>query len=97
MSFVVAATWVARGGEEANVANAIEQLAASSRAERGCLVYRAQRSLEDPRVLFLYEVYESREAYEHHLASDHFRAYATDLGIPLLERRERAFYETFAD
>ena len=97
MSFVVAATWVARDGEEASVAHAIEQLAGPTRAEPGCLVYKAQRSVDDPQVFLLYEVYESREAYEAHLGSGHFRTYASDLGIPLLERRERAFYETFAD
>ena len=97
MSFVVAATWVAREGEESRVGHAIEQLAGPTRAEPGCLVYRAQRSVDDPRFFLLYEVYESHEAYERHLDSEHFRAYAIDLGIPLLERRERAFYETFAD
>jgi quinol monooxygenase YgiN len=97
VSFVVVATWVAREGEEERVAGAIEQLTGPSRAESGCLTYQAQRSLEEPRSFLLYEVYESREAYEEHLASDHFRRFATELGIPLLERRERRFYETFPD
>lgn len=96
MSFVVTACWVARAGEEEHVAAAIEQLAARSRAEPGCVMYRAQRNLEDQRIFLLYEVYASREAYAQHLASEHFRLYATECGIPLLEARERTFYEPFA-
>ncbi len=97
VSFVVVAKWTARAGEEQRVGEAISQLASPTRRERGCLEYFAQRSLDDPHVFLLYEMYESRDAYEAHLASDHFRTYATELGIPLLESRERAFYETFAD
>ena len=94
MSFVVVAKWTARRGEEERVAGAIAQLTGPSRAEPGNLEYRAQRSIDNRGVFLLYEVYESRDAYELHLASDHFRTYATELGIPLLESRERAFYET---
>ena len=97
MSFVVVAKWTARAGEEQRVAEALSQLAAQTRRELGCLEYRAQRNLDNRRVFLLYEVYESRDAYEAHVASDHFRTYATDLGIPLLESREPSFYETFAD
>ena len=97
MSFVVAAKWVARTGNEDTVRGAIEELASLSRAEPGCIEYHAQQGIDEPTVFLLYEVYASSTAYEQHLETEHFRRYAVELGIPLLERREREFYETFAD
>ena len=31
------------------------------------------------------------------LASEHFTRYAVGIGLPLLESRERSFFESFAD
>jgi quinol monooxygenase YgiN len=45
-------------------------------------------------VFFFYERYESPEAYQAHLDSEHFRRYGLGEAIPLLESREREFYET---
>lgn len=97
MSFVVVATWTARAGHEEDVRTAIEKLVEPSRAEPGCLVYQPQRSVDDGRVFLLYEVYRSRDDYDAHQASEHFRRHALEEGIPLLESRERAFFETFFD
>jgi quinol monooxygenase YgiN len=93
VSYVVLAKWVARADEEEKVADAIAKLVEPSRAEPGCLIYRAHRDLDEPRVFLLYEEYTDRAAYEAHAASDHFRRYAIEEGIPLLETRERSFYE----
>lgn len=97
MSFVVVALWTARAGEEGRVRKVLERMGEPSRSERGCLLYRTQQSQEDPRVFLLYEVYRSRDDYELHLASEHFQRYAVEVGIPLLENRERSFYESFGD
>jgi quinol monooxygenase YgiN len=72
-------------------------MGAPARAEQGSLVYRIQQKLDDPRVFLLYEVYRSREDYETHLYSEHFARNATKVGIPLLESRERSFYESIVD
>jgi quinol monooxygenase YgiN len=93
MTYVVIARWVARPGEEDAVAEAISRLTEPSRAEPGCIVYRPHRELEDPRVFLLYEEYSDRAAYDAHAASEHFRRHAIEGGIPLLETRERSFYE----
>jgi quinol monooxygenase YgiN len=93
VTYVVAAKWIAREGEEQRVAAAISKLVDPSRAEPGCLVYRTHRDLDDPRVFFLYEEYTEQAAYEAHAESDHFRRHALEEGIPLLEARERSFYE----
>jgi quinol monooxygenase YgiN len=95
VTYVVLARWTAKDGAEDRVAAAIENLVAPSRAEPGCRVYQPHRSLEDPRIFLLYEEYEDEVAYEAHGASDHFRQHALGEGIPLLESRERTFFEPF--
>jgi quinol monooxygenase YgiN len=97
MSLVVIAVWTARSGKEEQVQQVLEKMAPPSRAETGCLLYRLQRSRDDPRVFLLYEIYRSEEDYELHLSSNHFQRHAIKTGIPLLESRKRTFYNSFAD
>jgi quinol monooxygenase YgiN len=94
MAFVVAATWTARSGEEEKVLAAIRELVEPSRAEPGCLLYRPNRSADDPRVFFFYEEYAEESAYKAHGESEHFKRYGLGEAIPLLESRERAFFQT---
>jgi quinol monooxygenase YgiN len=95
MAYVVAARWVARAGEEEKVAAAVEKLVAPSRAEPGILFFQPHRDPENPRVFYFYEQYVDQSAYETHGASDHFQRHGVGEAIPLLEDRERAFYETW--
>ena len=95
MGFVVCATWTARAGEEERVRGCIERLVEPSRAEPGNRLYQPARDPENPRVFFLYEIYDDEAAYRAHGESPHFRELALGEAIPLLESRERSFYETF--
>jgi quinol monooxygenase YgiN len=45
----------------------------------------------------LFEVYDNEEAYRAHTESDHFRRLAIETAIPLLESREREFFDTVGD
>ena len=94
MAFAVAARWVARAGEEEQVLRCIDALTQGSRAEDGCRFYQANRDLDDPKVFFLYEIYDDRAAADAHWASAHFREHALEDAIPRLETRERWFYVT---
>jgi quinol monooxygenase YgiN len=94
MSFAVEARWVARPGEEDEVVRCLQALTAATRREAGCRFYQASRSLDDPRVFLLFEVYDDRAAADAHWASDHFRRLALEDAIPRLESRERRFYST---
>jgi len=97
VSFVVTAVWTAKNGQEDAVAAAVEQLVEPSRNEPGNLVYQPHRDPENPAVFFFYEQYSDRAAYEAHGASDHFKKLGFETAIPLLESRERAFYETWLE
>lgn len=94
MAYVVAATWVARDGEEDTVLDAIKKLAPASRNEPGNRYYQATRDPDDPRVFFLFEIYDDEDAYKAHGASEHFEKYGFGQAIPALESRERKFFET---
>ena len=95
MAFAVAAKWVAREGEEEKVAGLIERMVGPSRAEPGSIMYQAHRDPENPRVFFFYEQYVDRAAFDAHVQTEHFQTIAIPLAIPLLESRERGFYETW--
>lgn len=94
MAFAVAARWVAKEGEQAEVLRCIHALGEASRAEAGCRFYQANTDPEDPTVFFLYEIYDDRAAADAHWASEHFRVHALEDAIPRLESRERWFYST---
>ncbi|MFC7531799.1 putative quinol monooxygenase [Actinoplanes sp. GCM10030250] len=94
MAYVVNATWTAEPGQEAVVLDAIEKLTAPSREEPGNRFYQAYRDPAEPSVFRLFEIYDDEEAYAAHGASPHFAKYALGQAIPVLAKRERAFYTT---
>ena len=94
MTYVVTARWLAKEGEEEKVREAITKMIEPSRAEPGCLFYQPNRDPENPCVFFFYELYTDEEAYRAHGESEHFQRHAIGEAIPLLESRERIFYET---
>jgi quinol monooxygenase YgiN len=95
MAFVVTARWTVKEGHERQVEDAILGLVQPSRGEPGNLFYQANRNVDDPRVFFFYEVYADRAGYEAHGASEHFQRLGHGTAIPLLESRERQFYDTY--
>lgn len=97
MAYVVSALWRANEGEEERIARIIEEMTAPSRGEPGNVFYQANRSLEDPRLFYLYEQYTDEEGYKAHQDSEHFQRLVVGEAIPHLESRERAFYETMVD
>jgi len=94
MPYVVSATWTAEPGQEGVVLDAIEKLTPPSRAEDGNVFYQAYQDAADPLVFRLFEIYDDEAAYAAHGASDHFTEFGHGLAIPVLAKRERAFYET---
>lgn len=91
MAYVVIAIWVAREGEEDEVANAIKALVGPTRDEPGNLVYEPHRDRDNPRRFVVYEKFVDEEAYRAHGDSEHFQRFGVQEGIPRLEHRERIF------
>lgn len=94
MAYVVTATWTAEPGQEHVVREAIDKLTPPSREEPGNVFYQAFQDPAEPSVFRLFEIYEDEAAYAAHGSSDHFAEFGHGLAIPVLAKRERAFYET---
>jgi len=91
VAYVVIAYWTAKDGEEDAVAAALGNLTEPSRAEAGNLTYVVHRDPADPRRFVIYERYVDAAAFEAHAASEHFKRFGFEDGIPRLESREREF------
>jgi quinol monooxygenase YgiN len=87
MTFVNTATYVCKPGEAEPVLEALTEVAPLSRAESGCIEYRVQRSVEDPHVFLLYEIYRDRDAFDAHANSEHFDAIVRKRAWPHLKSR----------
>ena len=73
---VLAVTWVANPGKEAEVAEIFSELEKASRQEPGCLLYVVHRHRTDPRRFFIYEQYKDDAGLEAHRAAPHFLQFA---------------------
>lgn len=92
--FVVAATWIAKPGDEGVVAETIRTMTPLSLAEEGCHYYQAQVSIEDPRRFLLYEQYNDASAYEAHKASPHFQEHVFGFVLEHLQDRSVTTWTT---
>jgi len=72
---VLAVTWMAKQGREAEVATIFAKLSEESRKEPGCLMFLAHRHKTEPRRFFIYEQYKDDAALEAHRSSPHFLQY----------------------
>ena len=73
---VLAVTWMAKVGHEAEVTALFEKLTEQSRKEPGCAMYQVHRHKTEPRRYFIYEQYKDDAALEAHRATPHFLQYA---------------------
>ena len=81
----------AMAGKGDEVAALLSQHTAATRAEPGCHDFVALRGIEDPDSFVLYERYESREAFDAHVASPHYEGIAVAQIRPLLSARTVEF------
>ncbi|HEU0303902.1 MAG TPA: putative quinol monooxygenase [Gaiellaceae bacterium] len=94
MPFVLVAKWMARPDEEDRVRDCLERLAVASRQEPGCRFYQPCQDPADPRAFLIFEIYDDEAACDAHRETAHFQEIAAGEAFPLLESRERRFYET---
>lgn len=70
----VIAVATAKKGKEAALFTQLNMVAEGSWGEAGVVKYLVHRDSEVPGRFFMVEVYESEEAFQQHLASDHVRS-----------------------
>ena len=90
---VLAVTWKATPGREAEVAEIFRKLTAESRKEAGCLMYQVQRQQKDASRFFVYEQYRNQQALEAHRNAPHFLEYARKQLPAVAERVEGELYK----
>ena len=73
---VLAVTWIAKAGREAETTALFSKLTHASRQEAGCVTYQVHRHRTEPRRFFIYEQYQDDAALEAHRNAPHFLQYA---------------------
>ncbi len=91
---VLVVKYQVKPGKMADVEAALRRMAPLvEQSEPGCALYQVSRSQDDPNRLVLYEQYVDQAALEAHRDTPHFKEIIEGTIIPLLESREREFYE----
>ncbi len=94
MSYVLIVRMKAQEGNEDRAAQLMAELARATREEAGCEAYVPCRENEDTRSFAIFECYNDQAAFEEHGRTEHFQRIAVGELWPLLESRERVFFET---
>jgi quinol monooxygenase YgiN len=90
---VLAVTWMAKAGHDADVVPIFAKLTEESRKEPGCLMYQVHRHKTEPRRFFIYEQYKDDAALEAHRTSAHFLQHARKELTKVADRVEGHLYE----
>jgi quinol monooxygenase YgiN len=90
---VLAVTWMAKVGREAEVTGVLSKLTDESRKEPGCVMYQVHRHKTEPRRFFIYEQYKDDAALEAHRATPHFLQYARKELTKIADRVEGQLYD----
>jgi quinol monooxygenase YgiN len=90
---VLAVTWMAKVGHEAEVTALFEKLTEQSRKEPGCTMYQVHRHKTESRRFFIYEQYKDDAALEAHRGAAHFLQFAKKDLPKVADRVEGHLYE----
>jgi autoinducer 2-degrading protein len=90
---VLAVTWMAKTGREAEAAAILEKLTTESRKEPGCTMYQVHKHKTDPRRFFIYEQYKDDAALEAHRTTAHFLQLAKKDLVKVADRTEGHLFE----
>jgi quinol monooxygenase YgiN len=90
---VLAVTWMAKAGHEAEVSAIFEKLTIESRKEPGCVMYQVHKHKTDPRRFFIYEQYKDDAALEAHRTSPHFLQFGKKDLPKIADRTEGHVFE----
>jgi autoinducer 2-degrading protein len=90
---VLAVTWMAKAGREADVIAAFAKLTEEARKEPGCLMFQVHRHKTEQRRFFIYEQYKDDAALEAHRATPHFLQYARKDLPKVADRIEGQLFE----
>jgi quinol monooxygenase YgiN len=88
--YVVTVEFVIHAGRVTHFrAAVIENARASRESEPGCRQFDVCSAPDDPRTMFLYELYDDRAAFDAHLATAHFKAFDARVAPWVVSKRVR--------
>jgi (4S)-4-hydroxy-5-phosphonooxypentane-2,3-dione isomerase len=90
---VLAVTWMAKAGRDADVPPILAKLTEESRKEPGVLMFQVHRHKTEPRRFFIYEQYQDDAALESHRSTMHFLQYARKELPKVADRVEGNLFE----
>ena len=90
---VLAVTWMAKVGHEAEVTTLFQTLTEHSRKEPGCAMYQVHRHKTERGRFFIYEQYKDDAAMESHRATPHFLKYVKKELPRLADRIDGQLYD----
>jgi quinol monooxygenase YgiN len=90
---VLAVTWMAKAGHDADVPPILAKLTEESRKEPGVLMFQVHRHKTEPRRFFIYEQYQDDAALEAHRSTTHFLQYARKELPKVADRVEGNLFE----
>jgi (4S)-4-hydroxy-5-phosphonooxypentane-2,3-dione isomerase len=91
---VLAVTWVAKAGHEAEAAELFSKLTEVSRKEPGCVMYQVHRHRTERRRFFIYEQYKDEAALEAHRTAPHFLQYVKKELPKVADRMDGHLYDS---
>ena len=90
---VLAMTWMAKMGREAEVMALFSKLTEESHKEPDCLMYQMHRHKTEARRFFIYEQYKDDAALEAHRTAPHFLQFAKKDLPKIADRVEGHLFE----
>jgi quinol monooxygenase YgiN len=87
------AIYIAKPGNEEEIARLLQIMTGHTRQESGCLFYQAHRSRNEPSKFLLYEQYTDEAALDAHRAAPYFKEYILGQVVPMLESRTPELYD----
>jgi quinol monooxygenase YgiN len=90
--YVVVAQFTAQEGLGNEVARRLATMIPHALQEPGCRQYAVNRSVDNPDVFLLYELYGDEAAFAFHTQTDAFKDIVLGQVVPLLRERQRSIY-----
>ena len=95
MAYILAVSWTAKKGHEAEIHEYLRILGEASRQEPGVITYTTHVDPDNPGEFFIYEKYHDIGGLEAHQQTPHFKEYVLEKALPLLDARVRRTYADF--
>ena len=90
---VLAVTWKAKPGQEAEAERILRALTQEARKEPGCLMFQVHKHKERRGEFFIYEQYKDEAALESHRKTPHFLQLARGELLKVAERISGELYD----